>query len=485
MKIRIYKIILLFGCCAYGAVFAQQLHKICPVVLKKGNLPDSISFVLTTADFNTFRGRDASYAPAIEIVDADQPWPPRWFALHPSDISSEIGSGFLMLNASCQNDHFMFYTVIKAPQYNSYLGILICNKNMEIVDSFFCPGREIDSHDFIASPDGNMLFFAHHDTTMDLRKIYHNTYDSAVKVIYESIEISDAKGTSLFSWNPLYNLGFDAVYLPYRYVPGVMSSQSQFEWSHGNSLQYDYDGDIIYSLKHIGIGKISRKDGHVIWRIDRKQQKANTASGLIPIYLQHSLQAVKDDQGHISYTVLSNGDSAHPVCRAYRFTVDFDAKGQQIVKLLKTYTPSEAMTETGGGGNFDMDAKGDYLFNYGLFKQDTTLTQRPLFEYHVSGDKINSAEYNIANPYVFSYRVHRMSGCRPERPAIVDNNGVLSTNFRAEKYTWYQLSGQDLKTIHQVHIGEKYSPDASGYYCVACPYGIGWVVSRPLLYTRK
>jgi hypothetical protein len=37
----------------------------------------------------------------------------------------------------------------------------------------------------------------------------------------------------------------------------------------------DEDGNILYSLKNIGIGKISRADGHIIWQVDRKKQKIN------------------------------------------------------------------------------------------------------------------------------------------------------------------------------------------------------------------
>ena len=481
MKISLHLLLILAALSISSLIHSQNLHKVCPLLLTKGNMPDSVSFVLTTADFNVFRGGEAGYAPAIEIIDGDAPWPPRWFAFHDGDTSEEIKSSLLMLNASVQNDRFMFYTIIPAPQYQSYLGVLICNKNMEIIDSFFSPGRMINSHDFTESPDGSMLFFADHDTVMDLRSTYHNDHDISIKAIYETIEITNANGKALFSWNPFYKLGFDAMHLAYRYAPGVMSNNTQFEWSHGNSLQYDYDGNILYSFKHIGIGKISRIDGHVIWRIDRNKQKSNASSDAIPIYLQHNLQAVKDAQGNIFYTVLSNGDSLHPICRAYRFKVDFD-KGEQVVKLLETYIPSEKMAETGGGGNFDEEQDGNYLFNYGLYKQDSALTSRTLFEYHDEKNNKNT-EYSIASPMVFSYRVHRMGGWRPARPVVSLSSGILHTNTKTES-CWYKLSGPGLRTIKKVGEGEKYAPKENGDYCVVSRSGIGWASSRPFHFTK-
>ena len=98
------------------------------------------------------------------------------------------------------------------------------------------------------------------------------------------------------------------------------------------------------------------------------------------------------------YTVVSNGDDEHPQCFAYRFTVKFDSKGNPIIKLLSTIQNAPKMPNTGGGGNFDKEANGGYLFNYGLFKQDSTLKTRALFEYKDAA-KNEPAEYGICLLY--------------------------------------------------------------------------------------
>ena len=477
-------LLLLIVICLCGRAHAQELHKICPISIKSPASADSFSFVLTTSDYNAFQGKKIKYAPAIEIIDADEPWPPRWFALHPADTSSDLAtSTSIMLNAGNQADKFLFFTVISTGANRNNLAILICNKDLEVIDTFYRPGKELDSHDFKLSDNGDMMYFPVHDTIMDIRKLYKNNVDSAVKVIYETIAIDDSKGKNIFSWNPLQALGLDAVYLPYRYAPGVMSGKNVFDWSHGNSIDYDYDGDILYSLKHIGIGKISRADGHVIWHIDRNKQKINAASDPIPIFLQHDFHAVKDEQGNISYTILSNGDDEHPECKAYQFTVNLDKNGVPVVRFIKKMSPIDKVSNSGGGANLDKEKNGNYLFNYGLFKQDTTLKQRPLFEY--DDTKSNKATEYTIEPDVFAYRVHRLTDRRPARPVIMEKNGKLIADRKSSAIKWYRLSGTDLHTVEYVGDGEKYTPKEDGYYCVNEKYGIGWSVSRPFKFVRK
>jgi len=303
----------------------------------------------------------------------------------------------------------------------------------------------------------------------------------AINMVYQTIEIAGPDGRSVFSWNPLTALGFDVIYLPYRYTQGVRAAHSTFDWSHGNSLHYDYDGNILYSFKHIGIGKISRADGHVIWRIDRNKQKINSFSDSLLIFLQHDLQAVRDASGNITYTVLSNGDSLHPACRGLQFTVNLNDQNEPVVKLIKTITPSEEIPNTGGGGNMDMDKDGSYLMNYGLFDQDTTLLARTLFEYKDAKNK-RSAVYQTS-PTIFTFRAHPMNGWRPSRPVISSKGGQLSTDTKLKILKWYRLSGTDLKTVTFLGEGEKYSPQEDGFYCVASKFGLGWSVfqSIPLL----
>lgn len=477
------RFIILLAILSYGFAHGQDLRKVCPVILKTGSLTDSLSFVLTTLDNNLYKHKPLKYASSIEIIDADAPWPPRWYALHSSDTSiANKPTMMLMLNASYENERFRFFTMAAHHQRNE-LAVLSCDKNMVPVDTFFAWHKVMDSHDFISSPDGHLMYFALHDTVVDLRSAYGDPAELAINMTYQTIEIAGPDGRSVFSWNPLAVLGFDAIYKPYRYTQGVRAGHSSFDWSHGNSLHYDYDGDILYSFKHIGIGKISRADGHVVWRIDRNKQKVNALSDSLPIFLQHDLQAVRDASGNITYTVLSNGDSLHPACRGLLFTVNFNEKNEPVVKLIKTIRPSEQIPNTGGGGNMDMDQDGSYLLNYGLFSQDSTLPGRTLFEYKDAKNN-RSAIYQTA-PTIFTFRAHPMNGWRPLRPVITLKRDQLTATTKLKTAKWYRLSGPDLKTVTYLGEGENYSPKENGFYCVATKYGVGWSVSKAFKYTKK
>src|ERR1700722_4071469 len=109
------------------------------------------------------------------------------------------------------------------------------------------------------------------------------------------------------------------------------------------------------------------------------------------------------------------------------------------------------MPNTGGGGNFDMEANGNYLFNYGLFKQDSTLPKRVLFEY--KNEKNNTtAEYEIS-PSIFAYRLHKMENWRTPRPDINRKGAQLGTDSRWTNLKWYRLSGKELHTVEYLTTG--------------------------------
>lgn len=476
------RLLLMIVCCTIAvSSSAQELCKVAPVRLKQGQGADSVAFILTTLDDNLYKRRPLQYSSAIEIIDADAPWPPRWFALHPSDTGIiSRPTMMLMMNASMDTTGLHYLTIAQTSPGRYEPVVITCDRYMRPADTFAAYRHIMDSHDFAMDRQEGVIYFATHDTTVDLRDAYGNPAEVLMPMEYQSIEIADSSGRSVFSWNPLWELGLDAMHLPYRYTKGLRSNHARFDWSHGNSVHLDFDGNILYSFKHIGIGKISRADGHVIWRIDRNKQRINAESDSLPIFLQHDLQAVTGDDGKTYYTVLSNGDSAHPQCRGYEFTVT-SGKGGDVVKITRTFQPLSAIPNTGGGGNLDMASDGSYLMNYGLFPVDSAQHERALMEYHQGGIV---ATYSTAAS-VFSFRAHVAHGRMPERPQIQQHGTVLSVNGSPRECKWYSLHGRGLKEVKMVSHDTLFTPDSGGSYCVAVPCGVGWSVSAPFLYIKK
>ena len=460
--------------------FCQGLDKICPVILQQGNTKADISFVLTTTDYNFARNRPARYENSIQIIDVNQPWPPRWFSAMEPDTTMPFPYGQTVpINASYQNKQFTYFTVIKVKgPANTVLnkqGFVICNPNLQPVDTLMLPNQEIEHHELRIAPNGDKIFFVMHDSVVDMRAIHHLEQDSALKLSYENIVITDAKGKIVFTWDPIKYLGADAQYPAYFNEKGMMRKPGVHDWGHGNSVCFDYDGDILYSYKLVGIGKISRKDGHVIWRIDRNNQQPNSYSDTIPFYLQHDFKSGKDAAGKVFYSFYSNGDAQHKTSIACQFSVKDTLNGVKAFKILKKHTPPTEIKNSNGLGNYDVEANGNYLINYGAYRADTS-NPKTCFEYRDVNNKILSS-YALY-PFATIYRAHKLDGWRPARPVIKLNGKVLSLEVNYPSISWYELNSKE-QIATQVFQGKEFNPSKAGVYCAVVASGFGYAVSEP------
>lgn len=466
------------------ALNAQQLDSILPVFRLDGSLTDSVSFILTASDYNLWQGQPAKYVSSIQIIDAANPWPPRWFATSP--VNSVVGKnnerGRPFINVSEQNGKIVFSSAVfkQFPGGHNEMqdAVLMFKLNFELTDTFYKPGLEIDVHDFAINNKGEKLYFLVCDTVVNMRGFIKNASDSLVSISYEKIQIDDNLNKTIFSWSPVESLGIGAMYQPYSYEKSVINKSVNFEWSHGNSLCWDKDGNILYSFKYIGIGKISRVDGHTMWRVDRSNQRATPSSDSLPIFLQHDLEVVKDGKTESTYTVLSNGDSTNPHCAAYQFIVK-ENNIEPHLKIIKGFNPVE-IPQT-GGGNYDVDASGNFLINYGLYKGNPP-TRHILFDYRDEEDKL-LARYTTL-PESFCYRIHRVSGVISPRPVVIERNGMLLTKTEIQNATWYELSGKDMQIVTVCSNATRFKPAHMGKYCVAVKQGIGYGVSKVYNYYR-
>ena len=482
-------IVFILFICLVSEIRGQFLDRISPVFLTRGTLPDSVSFILTATDFNAFQGKKADYPSSLQIVDGAQPWPPRWFATAPFGLdASETSIEPLvkpLIDAAWQGGKMTVHSILTKREKNGQLSsreaIIILDQNLEMVDSFIYPAKGADTHDFRSRPDGEKIFFERCDTILDMSAVFKNHSDSAVKLSYQNIKIVDAGNNTLFLWNPLYHFRLTDMFLPYRYTPGIMNADKSVDWSHGSSLCWDEDGNILYSYKHIGIGKISVADGHIMWQVSRNHQRPNEGSDSIPIFMQHDFKSFKNNNGKTIYTVLSNGDSSRPFTTAYQFTVQDADKKSPRFQLMRKVIPQPLVPNTGAGGNYDVEPNGDYLINYGAFAGDSAVN-RLLFEFRDSHDSL-IAQYKVP-PRIICYRVHKMNNGHIHRPVVRENNGSLTTDNEGKEHTWYLLTGPEKTTATKVGNGNHFQPIESGDYCVTEAMGAGYAVSLPFSFIK-
>jgi hypothetical protein len=218
-----------------------------------------------------------------------------------------------------------------------------------------------------------------------------------------------------------------------------------------------------------------------MWHIDRNHQRPNEASDSIPIFMQHDFKSFKDNNGQIIYSVLSNGDSSRPFTTAYQFTVKQNASQQPVFKIIGKLEPKDTVPNTGAGGNYDVYTNGNYLINYGAFTGDS-LHYRLLFEYRDKNDSI-LAQYKVPQR-IICYRVHQMFNHSFVQPIIKVADGYLQAANEAKQHKWYRLYGAGNMSATEVGSGNKYKPTESGTYCFTEKYGIGYLVSKPVVFQK-
>ncbi len=468
-----------------GCNFAQGLENICALRLQQTDTISDISFLLTLTDYSLLRKDPARFTNSIQIVDATQPWPPRWFAAWAPDTALSPPYSLVMpLNASLQNGTFSYFSEVlvnnKDKGKQNRQGFMICNENLEITDTFILPDENIDHHEFVIAKNNEKLFFVLHDTIVDQSNVYNSITESALHISYEIIEIADSSGYINFRWDPFLQLGPDAEYKNYRKSKSSWNRPGMTDWGHGNSLSFDFDGDILYSYRSIGIGKISRRDGHVIWKIDREEMQPNNYSDTIPCYMQHDLRAQKDTSGQVYYSFFSNGDGSLKTCSVIQFTVKDTTNGQYKFTLRKKTVLLKKPVYSAGQGNFEIENDGHYIINYGGIKGDTT--QNICFEYRAASDSI-IGRYTAVFPYAPAYRVHQLDGWRPERPIVTKSHGKLNIQKQVTDVVWYRLDYNRLIAV-KAGTGKTFNPDGPGLYCATVKLGIGYIVSKPVYYTR-
>lgn len=461
-----------------STTYAQQLDSIATVGLAaKQHPPSDLFFLLTASDFTLFRGKTSPYLNSLQIIDANDPWPPIWYMPMRADTSLGLPfAAMIPLNASIQNNQLNFYSKWRGKDNTRKDGFVFVNDKLFAIDTLSQTPLEIDNHDLKLSRADEFLYFVKKDTNLP-QVISDKKSHTLTKYTTEVIQVADRSGKVVFEWDPLLHLGLESEYEPYRALSSSWYKHEAIDWSHGNSLAWDEDGNILYSYRYIGIGKIDRLDGHVIWRIDRKKQRINTYSDSIPFFLQHDIQSFTDKSGNHLYSIWSNGDKSFKHPTGLVFSVSDTLNNQHSVKLWRVIDPNKSRKGTDSGGNLDIDPDGGYLVNYGRYNNDT-IGGDAFFEYRDSHDSLICA-YTIPAAF-FSYRVHKIAGWHIDRPQVIEYNGTLSASTPSQEITWYQLPDTNLKQIKKVRNGKTYAPVTSGKYCAVVKMGIGYATSKPI-----
>jgi hypothetical protein len=482
----------------------QDLDYLPPVLTTRLNKDSCTSLLINTLDFARaeHQAEKKPYVYSIQIIDAAEPWPPRWYTAKPvytdemfaKDKAAHIRHVDYIENPEI-NGNYIFYLQIFPlnkildptktfdVQHSAHLAVL--DTNLHLVDSIECGrlrGGQYGSGYYNNNQIENLTILRR-DTIMDWRKVSGKDCDSTIDNEFGLIRILDTRNNVTWSWNPLEHVNLNLLQaeeklsqLPYPPDPGELRD---IRWLKISSVGWDHDGDILYGIENVGIGKISRKDGHIIWQINYSEPYVQ-GHDTISCYSPYDFKLIYDDVIRSVYSFYERGISEKLNARGVVFEQN---KKTQKLKLVRYITPKVNYSSNGHGG-FDYDyLSGNFTLDYGVFEHTDTGASGFWTAFEYGRNDTTYAIYRIPK-WNYPFGVHRLENFpSPPRPTIVQHGTMLEASVATNKSTWYKLEGKGNTTITQVGTGSAFKCEKKTTYCVACPYGAGYTVSRP--YTTK
>ncbi len=201
---------------------------------------------------------------------------------------------------------------------------ILLDTSLTPIDTIQCGnGYTADTHDFRLLPNGHALVFADDPELVDMSQ-YGGS--SSATVIGSVIQELDASKNVVFQWRtwdylPITDSYFDL-------------TQNIVDLIHGNSLEVDENGNILFSMRHLSsIIKIDRQTGNIDWILGGKQNQyrfLNENASNYPNYfsLQHDARLLPNGD----LTLMDNGNQHSPqYSRAVEYKLDEQNKTADLV----------------------------------------------------------------------------------------------------------------------------------------------------------
>jgi hypothetical protein len=188
-------------------------------------------------------------------------------------------------------------------------------------------------HDIILEPDGSYRLLCDETRIMDLTAVGGVVGARVTGTVVQHI---GTDGKLLFQWSPFDHFEITDLDLADRAGPNV-------NWTHGNSLDVDHDGNLLVSFRSLGeITKIDVSTGAVIWRLGgRRNQFAFVDTPTPAFSRQHSIRACEPGTLLLLDNVGDPGES-----RAERYALN---ETERTARLVHSYgSAPRVVTEIGG-----------------------------------------------------------------------------------------------------------------------------------------
>jgi hypothetical protein len=218
-----------------------------------------------------------------------------------------------------------------------------------IVRRLPCSGGMISRpHDIIVHPDGSYWLMCDDTRTVDLSR---QQGQANATVTGTAIHHIAPDGRVLFQWSP-----FD--HLDITDLDASKRSGATVNWTHGNALDLDSDGNVVISFRNLEeVTRINRVTGAVISRLGGKRNQFAIAGSTNPPFAQqHSARFSSANEIILLDNLGNPGES-----RAERYTLDATA---MTARLTASFGSSPSVV-TAIGGSVQSIPGGRMLVSFG------------------------------------------------------------------------------------------------------------------------
>src|SRR5262245_23862716 len=307
------------------------------------------------------------------------------------------------------------------------------------------PGNGLtgDIHEFLITDRDTALFTVYERKPWDLSSVGGPKEGEIWDGVIQELDI--ASGRVLFQWSSSDHVGIDESIM--KAPPASQGDAADpYDYFHVNSIAEDSDGDLLLSARHTSaVYKISRRDGHVVWRLGGKRSDFAMGPGT-QFDLQHDARWQPDG----TLTLFDNGKVAEG--NSSQVLVMRLDEGSKRATLVRSYHhPRKLYSETQGNAQFLPN--GHVLVGWG---------QQPhVTEFDRAGEAL--LDLGFGGKDADSYRAYRAewTGRPADDPAVSASRdggrvtAYASWNGATDVATWQLVAGPDAQRLRPIATAPK------------------------------
>jgi len=284
------------------------------------------------------------------------------------------------------------------------VGVIVDETYKEIARVSAGNGLYVDVHEFLLTPTGTALVTIYNTVTRDATAVGGSASQPTLDSIIQEIDVKT--GRVLFEWHSL-----DHVPITDSYAPVL----DPYDYFHINSIDLDYDGNLIVSARNTSaVYKVDKSTGNIVWTLGGRSSTITLGPRVFFMY-QHDARVHSDG----TLTIFDDGPGpSSQQARAIR--VGLDVPGRSAV-LLQEYAHPQALLVAAMGNAQQL--AGDAMFvGWG--------TQPYMTEFGPLGDVRFDAKFSGD---AWNYRAFRSPwvGLPKTKPTVVARKHVGKTTVYA------------------------------------------------------